>query len=311
MPLPRGICKAKNKSAPKRPTVQNRQTETLELCDDLGLWLLRELAEESTSISRRLKETLYTVEGPLELSYTINRDRFNAGHTVFATAELLEAILVWLSPIQQLRVRAVCRVFRNAIDASPSIRKAMLRDADMTIQRPIASPFITILDGVDSETRWSEHEAILAITFKERCLEESSMLRTNSFLKALAIAQPPPKYAVVSYNCATCADCLQLGRMIASQIPSISHCGSCGLQESIRTRVQASHSWFDFGDAIEATKYAPCCQCHCCLRYTLESRRACIVEGRPFQRREERSWTIAFSYACKEETSLAIQGCST
>lgn len=45
--------------------------------------------------------------------------------TTFNTTELLEQILNDLPPRQLLRAKAVCRTFRNAIEASPALRRQM------------------------------------------------------------------------------------------------------------------------------------------------------------------------------------------
>ena len=43
----------------------------------------------------------------------------------FDTAELLEHILSYLPALQLLRAKATCRHFRNAIEASPALKRKM------------------------------------------------------------------------------------------------------------------------------------------------------------------------------------------
>lgn len=68
---------------------------------------------------------------------------YESMHQVLNTTELLERILQKLFPTMLLRVEMVCKGFRNAIASSPSIRRKMFREADLTSKtKPMAFPYI-------------------------------------------------------------------------------------------------------------------------------------------------------------------------
>lgn len=113
--------------------------------------------------------------------------------------ELLEHILFYLTPSDQLQCRGVSLTFRDIIDRSPRIRMAMFRDADLDNVNPAALPYRIKYVSFCLSTR--REKSILTIyTFPRH--DENILLAETSFLKSLLVAQPPPKHATISTQCA-------------------------------------------------------------------------------------------------------------
>lgn len=80
---------------------------------------------EETSHHHGLYEHDFTTRKPSTTSITASPVELRATTATFNTAELLEQILLSIPALHLLRAKATCRNFRNAIDASPALRKKM------------------------------------------------------------------------------------------------------------------------------------------------------------------------------------------
>ena len=153
---------------------------------------------------------------------------------VLCIPELLEHILFHLTPSDQLNCRGVCLNFRNTIDRSPRIRKAMFRDADLQNANPRALPYRINCISFCLSTRCEK--TILKIYVFPR-YDKNVRLAELSFLKSLLIAQPPPKWAKISTQCS---------------------CAHIRLPEWFR----ASSEWLNLGEVLHMVKeYGRCSNC--------------------------------------------------
>jgi hypothetical protein len=143
-----------------------------------------------TALERNVTKTSPVTPGQLPAVYS-----------VFDTPELLEWILTSLSAFELLPLRGVCKYFREMVDSSPKIRRAMFRREALKTTELTLPPYG--VRGVACQIQQVRGKPRISA-----CIDEASYstvyrshLRKSSVLQSVLLAQPPPKLAVLYRDC--------------------------------------------------------------------------------------------------------------
>lgn len=156
----------------------------------------------------------------------------------FDTAELLEHILSYLPALQLLTAKATCRNFRNAIEASPVLRRRMsifmrLGDVDESdlFKTDAGGDVVYPVKGLDPLAFFypSDAEKRLFVRFSTEPGRVERMCKSSGFL-SLQIVDQPLIEATVGWHCSCFADSRSEVKL------------SCGSKA------------IDFGDVVRAMK---------------------------------------------------------
>jgi hypothetical protein len=145
--------------------------------------------------------TCTALQGNVTVTSPVTPGQLVAVHTVFNTPELLEWILASLPPFELLRVRGSCKYFREVIDSSPKIRRAMCRRGALKTPELTLPPYG--IRGVACGIRQVRGKPRISA-----CIDGASYstvyrshLRKSTILHSVFLAQPPPKLAVLYRDC--------------------------------------------------------------------------------------------------------------
>ena len=132
----------------------------------------------------------------------------------FDTAELLEHILSYLPALQLLRAKATCRHFRNAIEASPALKRKMrtlirLGDVDESdlFKTDAGGDVIYPVKGLDPLAFFypSDAETRLFVRVSTDPGRFEMMRKSSGFLSLIVVDQPLVE-ATVGWHCSCFAN---------------------------------------------------------------------------------------------------------
>ena len=188
-----------------------------------------------------------TMQGNVTICYRMAPSQIEAIYNVFNTAEILEQILVFLHPLDQLRAREICKGFQRAIDASPQIRRNMYRKSD-PLRQPAFIPYC--VRGLSSRITQARGNLSLSMQLnREACLA----LKRSKFMRGILLAQPPPRSVTVRRDCECdepgkldTADCgyadMTFGHVLSAIASLGQQCGICGSFLGLRVNARISRA---------------------------------------------------------------------
>lgn len=134
----------------------------------------------------------------------------------FSTAELLEKILSYLAPIQNLKAKATCHSFHNAIESSPTIRRSMstflrlgqINESDL-FQSDAGGEVVFPVPGVDVLAFFYPEDGGRRLFVRFAVEPEAfARLRKSEAFRGLEVVDPPLVDAKIGWHCG----CFEGGR---------------------------------------------------------------------------------------------------
>ena len=140
------------------------------------------------------------LQGNVTVTSPVTPGQLLAVHEVFNLPELVEWILASLPAFDLLRTRGSCKYFRQIIDSSPKIRRAMFRRGSLKTTELILPPYG--VRGVACQIRQVRGEPrISARIDKASYCTVYRHIRESWILQSVLLAQPPLKLAVLYRDC--------------------------------------------------------------------------------------------------------------
>jgi hypothetical protein len=141
------------------------------------------------------------LSGNVTVTSPVTSGQLLAVYNVFNTPELVEWILASLPSFDLLRVRGSCKYFRQIIDDSPKIRRAMCRQGALKTTELTLPPYG--IRGVACGIHQVRGKPRISV-----CIDGASYstvyrshLRKPTILHSVLLAQPSPKLAVLYRDC--------------------------------------------------------------------------------------------------------------
>ena len=158
---------------------------------------LKHCLRQERLLAPRTTQSCYqlTMQGNLTISYRMDPHQLAATYNVFNTAEILELILAFLLPLEQLQARGICRGIQAAIDSSAQIRRAMFRQSDPS-RSPALVPYH--VRGLTCTMIQARGKRSVSITMNEDACDS---VQHSAFLRSVLLAQPSPTTALARRGC--------------------------------------------------------------------------------------------------------------
>ena len=164
---------------------------------------LNEALQQETSMAiRGVSCTCTVLKGNVTVISPLTPGQLEAIYKVFNIPELLEWILISLSPFELLKVRSACKYFQGIIDGSSKIHRTIFRQQELNKTNLLLPPYR--VRGVTCEIGQVRGESRISARIDEATyctIIYRSHLRKSRILHSVLLAQPPPKIAVLYCDC--------------------------------------------------------------------------------------------------------------